>query len=780
MTISYWNKELMSLIFFSFLYLFGFAQNQTQTIRGEIHDFDTKEALVGATIAIQNSEIGTATDNEGIFKLEKVPVGRYVLEVNYLGYDRFIFSEILLESGKELVLKIEMKPTGAELNEVVVRGNALNQRDKVYPAHDILTIEETLRLPATFFDPARLAFSYAGVTSNNDQANHMIVRGNSPNNNSWRLEGIEIVNPNHLGNAGTNTDRPARNGGGVNILSAQMLGNSTFMRGAFPVAYGNALSSVMDMSLRKGNDKTYEFTGQIGVIGIDLAAEGPLSKNSKASFLTNYRYSTLGLLGAAGVDLGDEAINFQDFALTVNIPLNKRAELTFFGFGGGSKNQFSAKEIEEIETQKDVQNILFKSNMAVGGLKFLQTINPKTKWGLTSAFSFVDSERSSEIDTFATPQPRDLVKLSTQKLSTNAFVQYKFNTNNKLNLGLSSTWLNDSNVNTFFNPTEFTTGGSIEGILSQPYLNWELNHSNLTFNLGGRYTHFSFNNTSEIEPSTQLYYRLPKNQNIGASYGLQSQRQLPDIYHISEESALINNTDLELTKAHHASLWYENIWNQVRFKSEIYYQSLFDVPIASEVENSFSALNVFEEVNSFQLENEGTGTNYGIEISLQQYFSKNAFWLANVSLFESKYIGSDGIERDTRFNGNYIANAVYGREFPYSKKGKDYILGVNLRLNYAGGLRQTPIDLENSERFQQTIFDTREAFSLRQQDYFKADLRIYWKRNKKKFNSTLALDIQNVSNQKNPSFQTFDTFQNQVLQQYQLGLIPILSYRIEF
>jgi len=615
-----------------------------------------------------------------------------------------------------------------------------------------LTIEETLRLPATFFDPARLAFSYAGVTSTNDQANHMVVRGQSPNNNSWRLEGVEIVNPNHLSNGGTNTDRPARNGGGVNILSAQMLGNSTFIRGAFPVAYGNALSSVMDMSLRKGNDQVYEFTGQLGIIGVDLSAEGPISKKGKASFLTNYRYSTLGLLGAAGVDLGDEAINFQDFALTVAIPLWKKSDLTVFGFTGNSENKFSAKEKKDLEIQKDAQNIVFDSRNVTVGMKYRMTWGSKSKLGITSVLSSLESTRRSSIDTLESPVLLSITRLTTRKLSSNIFYDYKANQSHLFRIGMTSTFINDKT--SYFSSTGIILDAEVDGLLSQPYLNWEWSRGNITLAAGGRYTHFSFNNTTAIEPSTKILYTLSNNQNLGFSYGLQSQRQLPDLYRVSRES-ILDNRDLELSKAHHLSFWYEKLWSQLRFKSEIYYQSLYDIAIAADEPNSFSALNVFEEINFLDLVSEGTGTNYGLELSLQNYFSKNSFWMTNVSLFESTYVGSDRIQRNTRFNGNYVANIIYGREFLYSRKKKDCNLGINLRVTFAGGLRETPIDVIASQQEQQTVFIAEDAFSLQQSNLFKTDLRIYLKVNRKKFSSTVALDIQNVTNQQNPSFVDF-------------------------
>ena len=168
------------------------------------------------------------------------------------------------------------------------------------------------------------------------------------------------------------------------------------------------------------------------------------------------------------------------------------------------------------------------------------------------------------------------------------------------------------------------------------------------------------------------------------------------------------------------------------------------------------------------------------ELTAQQYFSNNTFWLTNLSVFDATYKGSDGIRRNTRFNGNFIANIAYGKEFPYSKKGKDKILGVNIHATLAGGLRETPVDVSASAQANRTIFDTTNAFSIQQATFFKTDLRIYWKSNRTKYSSTLALDIQNLTNQKNPSFIYYDTFLQEVTQEYKLGLLPILSYRVAF
>lgn len=757
------------LLWFLFFSQIGFGQNLTQTIRGYVVDSYTHNPLDGASVSLVDTEIGTTTDIEGIYRLDEVSVGRYSLQVSFIGYETLTISEVLLESGKEVILEISLKESSSALKEVVVKSTVPNLRDKIIPSAEILTIEETLRLPATFYDPARLAFSYAGVATNNDQANHIIIRGNSPNNMSWRLEGAEIVNPNHTSNAGTPTDRPSQNGGGVNMLSAQLLGNSTFMRGAFPASYGNALSGIMDMNFRKGNNEKHEFTGQIGVIGIDFAAEGPFSKNKKASYLINYRYSTLGLLGAAGVDLGDEAINYQDLAFTTFFPLKKGGEIKLFGLFGSSSNIFEAKEDSLRMEEKDFKNIDYNSNVNLIGGTFSKSFRGRWRWDNVIIYSARDDDyRAVNVTT----EPDSVLisdNISDIKTTAKSTLNFKINNHSNLIAGINYlNWNDDKTLGSDF---------------FRPFIGWNTIFNSFEIDFGTGYSYFNFNKTGSLTSQFSIKYNLSTAQSISFSYNDQSQLQNRQIYFSQPSNNIedFRNEKLEMLKSNQLVLAYRNQINEkLIFKTELYFQTLSDVPVARDVENSFSILNYFNERNEQALVSEGKGQNYGIELTAQKYFSKNTFWLANVSLYESKYEGSDGIERDTRFNGNYIVNATYGKEFPYSKKGKDYILGVNLRVNFMGGLRETPIDEIASKAAGTTIYKEAEAYSLKQKDIFKTDLRVYWKRNKKKFNSTLALDIQNVTNTKNESFKYYDIFLEEVVQKYQLGLIPILSYRIEW
>ncbi|HHS95012.1 MAG TPA: TonB-dependent receptor, partial [Phaeodactylibacter sp.] len=234
----------------------------TQVIRGTVVDAFTKTPIEGASLVLRGGQSmkSCRSDSLGRFRLEEVVVGRYTLDLSHLAYVSLEVPELLVESGKELILELLLEEKAANLQEVVVAGQRWRGSPLSTVSTQRITVEEVQRLPATFDDPARLIGSYAGVVNVHDGANHISVRGNSPNSTAWRLEGGEIVNPNHLADAGTSGNRPAATGGGVNLLSAQMLDYATLYSGAFPADYGNALGGIMDMYFRQGNDEKHFFT----------------------------------------------------------------------------------------------------------------------------------------------------------------------------------------------------------------------------------------------------------------------------------------------------------------------------------------------------------------------------------------------------------------------------------------------------------------------------------------------------------------------------------------
>lgn len=767
----------------------------TQTIRGTVQDKATQQPLVGVTVYLRGTDpiIGSVTDQAGQFSLTEVPVGRYQLVASSVGFETFTVPNLLLGSGKEAVLSILLEQTAKNLDEVVVTDRPPPAQTTSPISSRTFSVEETRRYAATFFDPARLVTSFPGVVGVNDQANHISVRGNSPNSLLWRLEGVDIVNPNHLSNAGTFGDRRVQSGGSQSILSAQVLDDSRFYSGTFPATFGNAVGGVLDMHLRKGNNQRREYTAQAGLIGLEFAAEGPFRDDYDGSYLVNYRYSTVGILtNGLGLDFGGERISFQDLSFNLSFPTDRAGEFTVFGIGGTGSNVFeAARDSAEWEAQEDRFDVAFTNDMAAVGITHTLPLGSKSLLKSVIAASAVASNQRSDwvSDTYEPTRILD-DRYQENRVSLASSIIHKVRGNSTLQSGfyfdnlyyqLSST---EGRVDAESQPLVQGQGSSQ---LIRPYVDSKLAlSSQWVANAGLHFAYFTLNNSRSLEPRLSLRWNSRAEaahpQYVTLAYGRHSQLQLPGVYFSSglPDESLASNRDLGFTKSDQYTVAYDYRWTgSLRLHTEVYYQRLSNVPI-SVFNNSFSALNLLEGFVREPLVNQGTGRNYGWEVSVEKSLSDSYYFLLSGSLYESKYTGADGIERDTRFNGNYALSVTGGKEFLWTKKGKRRVIGINLRSAYVGGLRVTPIDEGASVSTQATVFLEDRAFSEKLPAYFKVDTRLSLRKDTPRYSSVWSIDLQNATNRRNVAYQYYDTVQGQVLTQYQLGLIPILTYRIEF
>lgn len=750
----------------------AYAQEFTSVVRGSVKDADSGLPLAQATVQLDGK--GSTTDESGAFRFEGVEVGRHMLTVSFVGYQTLTISEILLESGKENVQDVRLSTTGKQLQEATVSGS----RPPAFNSVQAITAEQTLRYAATYLDPARVATSFAGVAAANDQANGLVVRGNSPNSMQWRLEGVEIVNPNHLSNAGTFSDKPTSAGGGVNILSTQLLATSYFLNGAFPAQYGNAIGGVMDMRLRKGNDERREFTAQAGLIGLDLAVEGPFSKKSKASYLVNYRYSFTGLLGAMGVNFGGEDIRFQDLSFNLNFPLKKGANISVFGLGGISSNTFKPEpDSTKWEFYKDSHHIIYKNKMGAAGATYALPLGRRAVLNTVFVMSGLETSRAFYKGDNNVPEywyPIEDDSLTKRKVTGNAIFNYRFAGGGKLKIGGYLTFQYDRLAPLY-------TYEKMKSKLFQPFVEWTvpvgpgvtaeigLSASISRLDLPRAHTHRT------LEPRAALRWQLTDNQKVSISYGLHSQLPLAQLYAASYSTTNFSgNPDLGPARAHHFVASYQRDFRRDNsLKIEAYWQEHFDVPTNG---SDFSALNLIETRVNMGLVNRGKGRNYGLETTYQKLLSHDFYMMISGSLYSATYV-VNGERKKGRFDGRHTFSLTGGKEF---KSGTQRLWGINTKILWLGGFRETPIDLEASKLGEQTIYRNCDPFALKLKDYFRPDLRIYLKRSRTSYSTTLALDLQNVSGTKNEAFSYYDAFQQKIVRQKQLGLIPVLSYRWEF
>ncbi len=769
----------------AFLFCIGFAtslltlaQEPRGTVRGTVVDARTGTPLADAAVLLEPSDplIGTTSDSLGRFVLQQVPVGLYTARVRLLGYETLLVPEVWVRSGKETVLPVALGPASVGLETFTVTAMA---REELEPLGvRSFTVEQGLRYPAMFQDPARLVMSTPGVAAANDQANHLVVRGNSPNANAWLLEGAEIVSPNHLGNAGTPTDLPTLSGGGVNILSAQMLAPSRLRTGVSPVAYGNAMGGLMDMELRRGNTREREWTIQAGLIGLDLSTEGPIGKNDKAFYLVNYRYSTLGVLSAMGVDLGDEVIGFQDLSFHVGTKLGQRGEVRLFGMGGMSSNVFEAdRDTATWEFDKDSRDITYTSNMGAVGTTLRLPLGEHSIFSSTVVWSAAYQDRDdTNFGTDLEPIGQSRRSLYESKLSVLA--QVDASTGPRFRYGYGGSAM-ERRVENLFEQ-------EVTGWLLRPFAHARFDLTeHLQASAGLAYSHFTYNGSELLEPRAGLRWRMAKGRSIGINYGVRGQLPYHQLLNMGEFPFLPNNTDLGLMRSEDIVLGYDHAVNErLSFRVEVYHQQLSQVPVLApqfnfEQEESLGSLNVWDEPQLLPQVSAGDGRNTGVELSMDRSFEQGYFIQLNGTVYQSTYTGRSGVERDTRWNGQWMTNAMAGREWRKTKDDRVRTWGLSGRLFAMAGMRYTPIEVRVRDGV--PIPDNSAApWSGQLNDVFRADLRVYRKMDRAGRTGQWALDLQNVSNAQNEAFRYFDRRQGTVVTRYQLGLIPNLSYRIEF
>ena len=791
------NNFLLATLFF-LASIVSLSAQITQVLRGTILDKQSESPLVGAAIQIKDITpmLGAIADKNGNFEIKNVPTGRYTLQITFIGYNTATLPNIVVNAGKETVLSLNLEESVTKLAAVVVSGKA----EKVATNNELATIsarqfnvEEVQRFSGGRGDVSRLAANFAGVAIANDSRNDIVIRGNSPTGVLWRLEGVPIPNPNHFSTLGTT-------GGPVSALNPNMIRNSDFLTSAFPAEYGNATAGVFDIGLRKGNREKFETTLQLGAFtGLEGMMEGPLSKKGKdgqnGAFVVAYRHSFVELAQKAGINVGTSALpSYKDLTFNVDLGQSKLGKFSVFGIGGMSEIDFIGKDLDTTDVYADLkQDAYAKSKFGVLGVRHNVVLNPNTYARTVVSGSYSENtydeyrDKGNEIKRY---QFSANDKQTSYRVSS--FINKKFNAKWTTRTGLlyQNLGLNTNTRDRIFTPDWFPVR-KFDGTMNliEAYNQTQFKPSDrLTINGGVHFQYLDINKTTAVEPRLAINYHVSPQQSLNFGYGLHSQMQPLPVFFFEEKQAngtyKNTNRDLGFTKSHHFVVGYDfkpsSDWH---LKSEIYYQILRGVPV-EKTASPFSMLNtgadfVFPQIGA--LENKGEGKNLGVELTVEKFFSKGWYMLATASVFDSKYKGSDKIERNTAFNGNYVANMLAGREIKFGKNKRNAFT-MDTKVTLAGGRPFTPIDLVASKAAGREIKDETKPFSERIDDYFRWDVKFGVTMNsvKKKFTQTFFLDFQNFTNNKNIFSYAYSVEQNKTYKIYQIGFFPDILWRVQF
>lgn len=763
----------------------AFSQNRlTQTVRGTIKDADTKRGLLGATIIVVGSNpiIGTTTSLDGVFKFEGVPLGRFDFKISYLGYETYTLSEILITSGKEVVLNIELKESAISIGEVEISGNSKDQpsNNMAMISARTFSVEETSRYAGGLDDPARLAASFAGVATTQTTNNAIIIRGNSPRGVLWRVEGIDVPATFHFPNV------DFVGGGGYTVFSNQMLRNSDFYTGAFPAEYGNAFSGVFDIKLRSGNSEKREFTIGAGIQGFDFAAEGPFVKGKKATYLFNYRYGTLGLIGK--IVSFPNLPTFQDLTFKFDFPTLKAGVFTFWGMGADDSNIKTAKEdTTQWETSIDYMNQKYKNRFGAIGFSHHISLGKNTflKTSISAdgmRYSFDKQEYSSDMRML----PVVYSQSTEGKFSLRSTLNHKFHKKVTSRTGFTINRLffdNDLKMAFFTQPDSLINFVDNKGMgwQTQAFTQFKIDLlPNLTVNLGVHSMYLNVNNKATLEPRGGINWAVTKKDEISFAYGLHSQMEELRTYfsEVNNQGVIeLQNKNLGFMRSHHFVLGYNRKINDViRLKVEPYYQILENIPVYPN--SSFSVINITSNwaINR-KLENLGTGKNYGIDVTFERFLKKGYYYLFTATLFDSKYTGGDGKEYNTVYNRGYVINLLAGKEWLLHKKN---ILSINAKVTYMGGLRYTPVMYEESMAVQWALPDHSRAYENQFPSTLGVDLSITYKMNREKYTGTWYFMIKNALMQPDYSDPFYSRMKKDVIIDEMRMPFPSLGYKIEF
>ncbi|MDZ4758728.1 MAG: TonB-dependent receptor [Bacteroidota bacterium] len=786
--------RLIVFIFGIFIYLNTQAQNYTQTIRGTVKDKESQFLLANVAVTITSlaSSSIIETDANGNFRLDNIPIGRHTLRFAKDGYKEAIIPDIIVSSAKEAVINVELEEEVSRLKEVKIKASpnaSKTNNEMITVSGRLFTTDQTNRFAGSLADPSRMAANFAGVSGVGGQRNDIVIRGNSPMGLLWRLEGVDIPSPNHFSSQGST-------GGPVSILNNNTLANSDFITGAFPAGYGNCLSGVFDLKLRNGNNEKREYTGQIGFNGFEFGAEGPINRSKKSSYLINYRYSTLGVFDALGIDLTFAGIpKYQDVTMKLNFPETKTGQWQFTAIGGISSIAIldANRDTGDLSFGNGRNNIYNGTDMGLAILSNQYRIDKKSY--IKTMVSATYQKRFTQVDSLNAANDAYLVyaeKTKNIKGVLHSFYHNKINKKNNIRVGMiltkMYTHLQDSFLN---NDGKLQTLRKFDGgnYLTQFYIEHKCNiNSKLTLNTGLHYLYWAMNKTESVEPRTGLRWAIKSGKTLTAGYGLHSQLQPLEIYYsqvVNNKGQYVkNNTTLDLSRAHHFVLGYEQLFGKsIRLKVEVYCQNLYNIPVDTDRISTFSILNFGSDFNSLpvrnKLVNKGTGRNKGIEVTFEKYFNKGYYWLLTGSFFDSRYKSLSGKEYNTAFNGKYVVNGLFGYEWKMGKN-RNNILSINLKSTIAGGRRKTPTNIDSSKYYNEQRFDYNRSYADQYQPYTRTDIRIGFKLNGKKVTQEWAIDIQNVLNQLNPLTDIYDPNEKKVITQYQQKFFPIALYRIQF
>ncbi len=749
------------IILTAYLVCLGIVLSPAQGILGSVAEEFSRYPVASAdiTISLADSVVyqGT-TDSLGRYVWKSEKAGRYSIDIISTGFVPYELSDIILDGYSTRHVEHLLQKTSFDLQAVTV----VASRQSSTPYIRTITPDDMLQVAGNFEDPVRVAHSQPGIVLLNDQANQLSARGKSPVFNSWLLEGLDIVNPNHTNNAGTFSDLPTQYGGGVNMFSAQTLGSTDIYIGINPMSINNISSAAIDMHLHETAKP--EWRAKAGLLGFELGGGIDLGTNRILDF--NFRYSFTGLLTAMGADFGGEQINYYDGVISYR-QRGDLHSLKVFAWAGQSKNTFDkAEDAADIDEYKDYFDIDYGNNIIGAGATYEYAIHSKLNLKTGAAYStnqttynkqgqfeshiesVNDDDRISIFSSFA-----ELAFRHSDRVQISAGINYKNRSYDEIEA---------------YDPYPYLPFG--EESLVRPYLNsgvWLA--KGLKLDAGADLSYSTLYDTWDPGYRAAIKWHYTPNQSVFA--GTRS----------GPGEVLIRPASPKIAGYHIRNNVYEIGWNflagKQAFTLDAYVHMMSHLARLDLTQGFIHLADYpfsYSDAEPVAVSYDAKGMYRGIEG--QWNYSQNG-WRFNInqSLFQSERDVNDGSLESGRYNGQYATHLSIAKELIREKNGKARIWNFSMRGMLHGGLWEEQIDVDASAQYYTTLYSPSGAFDQRLDDYKRVDLSIVRTIAFAKIRWRYSLDIQNVFNFSNTAWRYYDPYLKAVAGQSQLGIIPVLS-----
>lgn len=809
------RKFLLAIITLLSINLHSNSQNLTQIVRGTVIDADTKTPMIGVTVILRNGELqSTATNEQGAFKFQNAPVGLVSMQISYVGYEPLSLNNIEVKSGKEVVLELSLKERVEKLEEVVIKANktkgrAINEMSIV--SSRSVSPDETQRYTSSFNDPSKVVANFAGVTFSQNGGSDIIVRGNSPKYMQWRIEGVEITSPFHF-------DEQNASSGGLSTLNNNLLATSDFYTGAFSPEYGDVLSNVYDIKFRAGNNEKYESSVGVSFLGTDITTEGPFKKGYGGSFLFNYRYSTATVLQDLKLVDVPGKVKFQDAAFNIKLPTPEGCTFTFFGLWG--KNNFLLEKVtpqiwstpsnqvvdanttEDFGKDADLLNLGMTHLFPINQNSFVKTIFAFSSNDISDDIQkkqllrIIDANGNFLYDSVVGQHTTFQNDLGRKVYRVSMTYSNKLSAKDKIEVGAKWARFNYDYNQSIFNPKI----KEMENVLNldkgidviRSFISWRHRFNDyFTLVSGFHNVNVLYNHKSTIEPRIALNWQLNNTSIISAGFGMHSTMEsVPNYFARVKQpdgSFIEPNKSLDLLKARHYVIGYEKrITENMRLKLDLYYQDLYNLPVENNDTSYYSTINEGLSYKYVALVNKGTGKNYGVELTLEKFFTNNYYYLVTASLYNSKYKTLEGLDRNTRFNNNYLFNFLVGKDFVKLGKKQNKTLGINTKFFIVGGQTYIPLLRDNNgglavDPANNRYYDFKKAYDKRMQPIYSLNLSVSYKINRQHVTHEFYLDLQNIADERGKLDEYYDANEpGKVGYVTQIFFFPNLMYKVYF